>query len=200
MSYIKIGKYGGDDSTKPTYQFKVELDEDYVDSTDVYMWFESENFSDNDYLYCRSNVINYITHVGGFNGLTNDLHRELLVQNFCVGKEDRDKLYDDKTQEEYWLDFVKKSELCRHDRWERAKSYASYRLSVEDSNDLGVETLHLNEKYVKYSIESFDEDGVYGLLDWLLGLGIYQGNGFPSKTYFTAELQQGIINILNGIV
>ena len=199
MSYVKIGKYAGNDSTKPMYQFKVELDDDYVDSTDVYMWFEAVNYSNKDYLYCRINAMAYIVAIGGFDSLTNVTHKELAAQNFCVSKEDRDKIYNDTEQESYWLSFVRKSELCRHNRWEKAKSFASYRLSVADSNDLGVDTLHLNEKYVKYSIESYVEDGVYGLFDWLLGDGVYVGGGFPSKTYFTTELQNGIIDILNGL-
>jgi hypothetical protein len=198
MGYIKIGKYGGLDETKPTYQFKEVLDVDYVDSTDVFMWFEAQNYADKDYLYCRENAMIYIANIGGFSSLTSETHKELAVQNFCVGKDDRDSVYDDNEQELFWYVFIVKSEKCRSVRWDKAKSFASYRLSIVDSNDLAEDTNNLNVSFVKYGITSFNEDGKDGLVDWLLSQSSFSGGGFENKTYFTLVLQSGIIELLNG--
>ena len=196
MSYIKIGKYAGNDPNADEYQFKEILDVDYVDSTDVYMWFEAPNFSKKDYLWCREQAMIYIQSIGGFSALTNDIHKELAVKNFCVGEEDRLSMFTLEEQEVFWFEFAMKSELCRSRRWDKAKSYASFRLSIVDSNDLAEVTMDLNMLYIKYGIDSFVKDGKWGLIDWLNSDGIYSDTGFTNKTYYNADIQTGILNIL----
>jgi len=196
MNYIKIGKYAGNDPNADEYQFKENLDENYVDSTDVYMWFEAPNFSDKDYLWCREQAIIYIHNIGGFGNLTNDTHKQIGVKNFCVGEEDRLTIYTVEEQELFWFDFAMKSEKCRSDRWDKAKSYASFRLSIQDSNDLAEETMDLNMLYIKYGIDSFVKDGKWGLTDWINSNGIYSENGFSTKSYYSETIKNGLDNIL----
>lgn len=196
MDYIKIGKYAGNDPNADEYQFKVVLDEEYVDSTDVYMWFETPNFSDKDYLWCRQQAMIYIQVIGGFTSLTNNIHKELAIKNFCVGEEDRLSMFTLEEQEVFWFEFAMKSELCRSRRWDKAKSYASFRLSIADSNDLAEATMDLNMLYIKYGIDSFVKDGKWGLIDWLDSDGIYEENGFKSKQYYNEVILNGILSIL----
>jgi len=196
MSYLKIGKYYGSDETKSTYQFKNTLDTDYADISDVYMWFEVENFTDVDYLYGRLGAIGFINNNGGFSALT-ETHKEIAIQNFCVGQSDRGTIYTSSEQEFYWSKFIKKSEICRDGRWDRAKSYISFRLTSSEGSDLSVDTLILNEKYIKYGIEDLSTDGIDGLYDWLNGVSSFSQNGFPSKTYYNEIYKNGIISILN---
>lgn len=198
MSYLKIGKYYGNNQTAETYQIKTILDEDYFDITNVYHWFNLQTELNKDYLYCRAGAIEYLNSVGGFSGLT-QLDKENVAKNFCVSKSDRDTIYTEEEQEFFWGEFVKKSKEARALRWENAKIFASYRLSILDSSDLAVDTLELNQKYVEYGIETFSEDGKDGLYDWLRSEGNYVSSGFLQKTYYTESLKNGIINKLNGL-
>ena len=43
------------------------------------------------------------------------------------------------------------------------------------------------------------EDNQDGLIDWLKNEGNFTANGFSSKSYYTEELKNGIINKLNGL-
>jgi len=198
MSYLKIGKYYGELDNQPTYQYKEVLGIDYMDVSDVYMWFESQNYDKRDYLFARSGAIMYIANNGGFSALTEE-NKIIASKNFCVSKADRDSIHTDFEQEEFWLDFVLNSEKARSDRWVKAKSYVSFRLSPVDSTDLSVETRVLNEKYIKYGIEDLATDGRDGLFDWIKGEGSFITNGLPSKSYYSEELMNGIIDRLNGL-
>jgi hypothetical protein len=195
MENLRIGKYYGNEQDKDVYQIKELLDQDYADITCVATWFLMEKETENDFLYCRDRVIEFIT-LNGFEALS-DNDKILAVKHFCLPKEVRNLISTEKEQELYWEEFCKSSEVCRHNRWEKAKAFASYRLSIFDSNDLGVSTMGLNEKFVKYSITSFTADGISGLQDWVLGENEYLNSGLPNKTYFTEELAQGILNIIN---
>lgn len=200
MSYLKIGKYYGESLTATTYQIKEVLDADYLDITNVEHWFMLQDELNKDYLYCRDGAIGYINYgAGGFNALTQK-GKELAAKNFCVAKADRDTIYTDTEQESFWNDFVINSKNVRVGRWDKAKSYASYRLAIVDSNDLAEETLLLNQKYTEYGIESFAKDGKLGLLDWINDTYSYSGGtGFSSKSYYTDTIKNGIIDRLNGL-
>jgi hypothetical protein len=197
MSYLKIGKYFGVNQGFETYQTKEVLDEGYADITNVYHWFKLDEL-DKDFLYRRQMAIEYIISVGGFDNLS-ELDKSYAAKNYCVGPIDRDKIFTNIEQEEYWYHFVVNSESCRKDRWDKAKSFASYRLSITDSSDLAVSTSLLNENFIKYGIENFAEDNQDGLFDWLKSEGNFTANGFSSKSYYTEELKNGIINKLNGL-
>jgi hypothetical protein len=198
MSYLKIGKYYGENPNLPTYQIKEILDTDYLDISNVTHWFMLQDELGKDYLFCRNGAIGFINGTTGFSGLTQG-DKEYASQNFCVSKSDRDTIYTDSEQEGFWDIFVKKSKETRGLRWENAKSFISYRLSPLDSSDLAVSTLELNQRYVEYGIESLSEDGQDGLFDWLKNEGNFINNGFSQKVYYTEELKVGILNKLNNV-
>jgi hypothetical protein len=194
---MKIGKLFGRDDL-PTFQMKEVLDPDYLDITNVYHWFKLEEL-EKDFLYRRTQAISYIVSVGGFDNL-DELNQSYAAKNYCVGPSDRIKLFTESEQEEYWYHFVINSEQCRKERWDKAKAFVSFRLSVTDSTDISLTTTQLNENYIKYGIESNSSDGNDGLIDWLESTGSYSGGtGFSSKTYYTEELKNGIIDRLNGL-
>ena len=198
MSYLKIGKYYGENPNLPTYQIKEILDTDYLDISNVTHWFMLQDELGKDYLFCRNGAIGFINGTTGFSGLTKS-DKEYAAQNFCVSKSDRDTIYTDSEQEGFWDIFVKKSKETRGLRWENAKAFISYRLSPLDSSDLAVSTLDLNQRYVEYGIESLSEDGQDGLFDWLKNEGNFINNGFSQKVYYTEELKVGILNKLNNV-
>lgn len=198
MSYLKIGKYYGENPNSPTYQIKEILDVGYLDISNVTHWFMLQDELVKDYLFCRNGAIGFINNTTGFSGLTQS-DKEFAAQNFCVSKTDRDTIYTDIEQEGFWEVFVKKSKESRGLRWENAKAFISYRLSTFESSDLAVSTLELNQRYVEYGIESLIEDGQDGLFDWLKNEGNFINNGFFQKVYYTEELKVGILNKLNNV-
>ena len=197
MAYLKIGKYYGPDPEAPTYQFKDTLDEYYLDISCVEYWFKVGEEAGKDFIYQKDGAVGYITNNGGFDALT-EYDKPYAAQNFCVDKADRDKLYTDAEQEVYWKTFVANSQVARQLRWDNCKSYISFRLSSANSNNVADDTLLLNEKYIYYGIESQSRDGVDGLLDYINGTSTYSGGGFPSKSYYTESLKDGVLNCLNG--
>tara|TARA_Y100000389_G_scaffold101553_1_gene98353 strand:+ start:2133 stop:2729 length:597 start_codon:yes stop_codon:yes gene_type:complete len=198
MSYLKIGKYYGGNPNSPTYQIKEVLDADYLDISNVTHWFTLQEELGKDYLFCRDGAIGFINGTTGFSGLTQS-DKEYSAQNFCISKTDRDTIYTDNEQEGFWGIFVYKSKECRSLRWDSAKSFVSYRLSIFDSSDLAVSTLYLNQRYVEYGIESINEDGQDGLFDWLKNEGNFINNGFTQKVYYSEELKIGILNKFNNV-
>ena len=197
MSHKKIGKLSGIKGL-PEYQVKEVLDEHYVDITSVYHWFKIEQLNI-DYLYRRSMAIEYIQSIGGFINL-DDIDKAYAIKNYCVGSIDRSSLYSQEDQEEHWYHFVVNSENCRKKRWDKAKAFASFRLTPSDSSDLAISTSSLNENYIKYGIEEYVSDNKDGLFDWLNSTGSFStGGGFNEKKYFSTELRDGILNKLKGL-
>ncbi len=197
MSYIKIGKYYGTDISASTYQFKEILDNDYLDISSVVYWFEVGSDAGVDYLYQRDGAIGFISASGGFNSLSTD-DKSAAASNFCVSKDDRDTIYTDAEQENFWSDFVDNSQEARRIRWNKSKSFISYRLAPSQSDEVANDTLTLNEKYVYYGIESYALNVIEGLFDYIQGTSTYSESGFPSKSYYTASLETGVMNYLNG--
>lgn len=195
---MKIGKYYGETPNQPIYQIKETLDADYFDITNVQHAFEIEELN-KDFLYRRDIAIQHVITVGGFDNLEENC-KTIAAKYFCVGKTDRDKVLTETQQEDNWSIFTQESEYARGLRWIKAKDFASYRLSIVDSTDLATSTLTLNTKFVEYGIESLAVDGVSGLFDWVKGEGEYSGTGFTSKTYYTTELRDGIMDRLNGLI
>ena len=148
MGYLKIGKYFGPDTSSLTYQFKENLDEYYLDISCVEYWFEIGEEAGKDYLYQRTGSIGYIANSQSFSELT-ETDKKWAAQNFCVDKTDRDTLYTDAEQEEYWSVYLVKSQEARQIRWNKVKSYISYRLTKDESNDIADDTLILNENEIR---------------------------------------------------
>jgi hypothetical protein len=198
MGYLKIGKYYGPNPDETLiYEFKETLDEYYLNISCVAYWFQIGEEAGKDYLYQRTGSLGYIANSQSFSELT-DNDKVFAAQNFCVDKADRDTIYTDAEQESYWSIYIAKSQEARQIRWNKAKSYISYRLTRDESNEIANETLILNEKYVDYGIESKALDNIDGLFDYVQGTAAYTDSGFPSKTYYTPELEAGIMNYLDG--
>ncbi len=197
MSYIKIGKYYGTDPSASTYQFKEILDNNYLDISCVEYWFKVGTEAGVDFLYQRDGAIGFISASGGFDSLT-QYDKPYAASNFCVGKADRDTIYTDAEQEDFWSDFVANSQEARRTRWNKSKSFISYRLTPSQSDEVANDTLLLNEKYVYYGIESYALNVIEGLFDYIQGTSTYSESGFPSKSYYTASLETGVMNFLNG--
>jgi len=198
MGYLKIGKYYGPNPSASIYQFKEVLDADYLDISCVEYWFKIGEEAGKDFLYQRAGAMGYIANSQSFAELS-EYDKPYAAQNFCVDKSDRDTLYTDAEQEVYWKSYIGNSQNARQTRWDNAKSYISYRLDKANSNDVAQDTLLLNEKYIYYGIESSSIDTVDGLFDYVNGSSGYTSTGFPSKTYYTTELKEGVTNCLNGL-
>jgi hypothetical protein len=198
MGYIKIGKNKGYDKTLPKYQFKEVLDDDYEDISSIREWFRAPEYANVDYIYSKDGAIGYMINNGGFSVFTEE-EKIQLAKNFCVGKSDRDTVLTNDEQEVCWEIFVYNSHNARNRRWNITRSFISYRLSPIESSDLGESTDNLTSKYLRYGIESEDVDGIPGIYDWVKDENHYSsGNGFSSKSYYSKELKDGILDRLNG--
>jgi hypothetical protein len=200
MSYLKIGKYYGESLTANTYQFKTVLDTDYADISDISMWFGAQEYADIDYTFAREGAIGYMMAQGGFSALTEN-DKITMARNYCVDQTDRDSVLTQQEQESYWELFIYNSENARTRRWSIAKAFISFRLDKVDGNDLGEATDILTNKFLRYDITSYSADSTTGLFDWLNDSHIYSGGtGFSSKSYYTSELRDGILDRLKGKV
>jgi hypothetical protein len=198
MSYIKIGKNKGYDKTLPRYQFKEVLDSDYEDISSIRNWFDAPGYANVDYIYSKDGATGYMNNNGGFSSLSEN-DRIQLSKNFCVDKADRDTVISDDEQKFSWDIFVYNSQNARNRRWNMARSFISYILTPSDSSDLGDATDTLTSRYLRYAIESEVEDGKPGLYDWIKDENYYSGGtGFSSKSYYSTDLRDGIIDRLNG--
>jgi hypothetical protein len=171
----------------------------YKDITDNKNWM-TVGLNEYDYQFCRSQVMEWtqseITKHNHFSGLTTD-DQTYAAMTFSVTKTERDLIRTEVEQETDWARFVDNMRASRTDRWDSAKKWISYRLDPLDSIDIAETTNTLSNNYLLYGVESNADDGVDGLFDWLENTSSYSGGtGFSGKTYWTQELQDGIIDIL----
>jgi hypothetical protein len=111
MSYLKLGKYYGAGSLDEydKYQIKEELDDDYSDISCVQVWLEVGESLGLDYLKRRERAKEYVSTVK-FETLS-DYEKKLACQEYLVSKIDRDTIYTEEEQYEYWKNFIKKHTL-----------------------------------------------------------------------------------------
>jgi len=197
MGYVKIGKWYGDGDA-PVLQWKENLDPGYQDISAVEYYYSLGPQCEKDYLFQRTCSMAYMTGSSQTFSDLDDMSKRYAAQNFIVSKEDRDTLYTDTEQEEYWSIYIAKAQEARQTRWNNVKSYISYRLTKDQSNEIANDTIVLNEKYIYYGIESKALDNIDGLFDYVEGTAAYTDAGFPSKPYYTTELGNGVMNFLNG--
>lgn len=169
------------------------LQNGYSDITNITNW-TSIGFDLKDYDYVRSRI-REITQSTGFSGLTQD-EKIIVAKYFIVDKTDRDTVLSEDEQIFYWDNLVVNSQECRFKRWEGAKKYISYKLTPVNSSDLAKSTSILCSDYINYNIITLAKDGISGLFDYLKGEGSYTTNGYPSKSYWTQEDQDRIMDIL----
>lgn len=99
---------------------------------------------------------------------------------------------------ENWSVLNLKTKKCRQRRWDALFNYLSLKLEKVQGFDLAftVDKLGLSNNYLMYGLESESIDGVPGLFDYFEGTSIFAQNGFPSKPYWTQELQNEIMKII----
>jgi hypothetical protein len=147
-----------------------------------------------DFTYIR-NQIRELTELIGFTNLTLE-EKIISAKYFVVSKSDRDTVLNNEEQYDYWNTIILNSQISRINRWVEAKRYISYRLSTLDSSDLAKSTSNLSNDYINYNIITKEKNGVSGLFDYLTGEGDYELNGYPSKSYWTIDDQETLIDIL----
>lgn len=170
------------------------LDPAYEDVSSITHWDGLGQSTDADYTY-RREAIAAIVSATGFANLSEE-DQKTAARLFTVNKADRDMVLTEDEQRAAWAILVEASIQCRAARWNRAKTYISYRLNVADSSDLAISTSDLCTNYVNYNITSHALCGRDGLYDFLQGTSAYAGGGFPYKPYWTQEYQDRLMEIL----
>lgn len=174
-----------------------EVVEGYADISTIANW-DSIGRDLKDYSFVRNEIKNLYDFLGNEN--IGEDEAKILCQLFILPKERRDIFYTEEEQKILWINFVNASMSCREHRWESAKNYISYFLEPADSSDLAFDTQLLCETYIKYNITEEAISGKPGLMDYIKGASVYANSGFPSKDYWSEELQTALLNILeNGI-
>jgi hypothetical protein len=173
---------------------KVEPGKSYTDITSNKNWMEI-GIKYFDYLFCRNQVMIW-TAVNGFTALTTE-EQIVAATHFAVSDIDRATVLTDEEQQEAWSDLIVKTRDSREKRWTAAKSYISYTLPMADSIDLGKTTTDLTNDYILYGVETFADDGVIGLFDYLENNYSYSGGtGYSGKTYWAQVDQDKMMDIL----
>ena len=102
-----------------------------------------------------------------------------------------------------YKNYNKQAVIARQARFDNTITYLEINLptsqafdlanSLEMSTSYGVS---IKNNYLTYGIESVANDGISGIIDFVMGTGSFVTTGFPSKPYFNKTLQNGVINIL----
>lgn len=169
------------------------LKPNYEDVSSITNW-KLYGYRLKDYNYIRDRI-KEITYSVGFDNLS---YSEKLIsaEFFVVGKPERDSVLSEEEQYQFWDTLITESQKSRFDRWEHAKKYISYVLTPINSSDLAKSTSELCNDYINYNIITKTKDGISGLFDYLKGEGDYTTNGYPSKSYWTQQDQDKLMDIL----
>ena len=181
--------------TKPVYVFtEEELDEDYNDITSIenIMKLCTGDFRKKVW-YCG----NYLSEIG-FENL-NDNEKRLACELFLVEKSIIQQYLTSDEIASYWRSFNDEFKSSRIARWKEAFNVVA--LSIPDAYGIdlafSVDALSLNKNYIEYNIATKASNGVIsGLFDYLEGKFDFVDNGFPSKPYWTQDLQDKLMDIL----
>lgn len=176
----------------------------YADITTIENWDTYAPYVNKDFLFIRQCIKDLVDY--SFIDKNGDTWRYSENMNFgdgviasryfLVSKSIRDQFISDSEQEFYWKILVDKSQESRKKRWESAKTYISFKLSPQNSSDLALSTSDLCNNYINYNIVSKTKDGVSGLFDYLRGIEDYSTNGYPSKSYWSQQDQDRLLDIL----
>lgn len=172
-----------DDILKPNYE----------DVSSIINW-DSYGERLKDFNYIRDRIKFFVDTIG-FQNLSYD-EKYIAAKYFLVNKTDRDSVISETDQKYYWDDLITKSQNSRFNRWENAKRYISYVLPPINSSDLAKSTSELCNDYINYNIITKTKDGVSGLFDYLKGEGDFVTNGYPSKSYWSQQDQDKLMDIL----
>jgi hypothetical protein len=200
QAYILNGKplsdYSGWQSSEvfgPPFIVDNIIKDGYMDVSSIINW-DSYGERLKDFNYIRDRIKFFVDTIG-FQNLSYD-EKYIAAKYFLVSKSDRDSVISEQDQKYYWDDLVTKSQNSRFNRWENAKRYISYVLTPINSSDLAKSTSELCNDYINYNIITKTKDGISGLFDYLKGEGDYMGLGYPTKSYWTQQDQDKLMDIL----
>lgn len=176
----------------------------YEDITSIQNWDNLSIVLNKDYSFIRQRIkdildVSNIDKNGDivkYSDRMNYQEGQIASRYFLVDKNVRDVYHSESEQSNFWSFFVEMSQQSRKTRWEKAKTYISYKLSPQYSSDLAISTSELCNNYINYNIVAKLKDGVSGLFDYLRGVEDYSTNGYPSKTYWTQQDQDKLMDIL----
>ena len=196
LNGIPLSDYSGWASSEvfgPPFLVSNIIKDGYMDVSSITNW---DNFGDRlkDFIYVRDKIKSFVDSIG-FSNLSLE-EKIISAKYFVVGKTDRDSVLSEEEQYQFWDTLVTESQKSRFIRWEYAKKYISYVLSPINSSDLAKSTSVLCNDYINYNIITKVKDGISGLFDYLKGEGDYMFNGYPSKSYWTQENQDHLMDIL----
>jgi hypothetical protein len=171
------------------------LREGYTDISSIVSWYEIGH-NVKDYTYVRERIRDLYNQIG-YENLTQQ-EKDIVSYLFISSKIERGVILSEEEEEEFnkWCVLIENSQECRLKRWETAKKYISFKLTQINSSDLANSTSKLCYEYINYNITTKIEDGVSGLFDYLKGEGDYTLTGYPSKSYWTQQDQDKIMDIL----
>ena len=169
------------------------LQPNYTNISSITSWYEV-GFGIKDYLFVRDCIRDLYSNIG-FNDLTNS-EKLIVTQLYIATKAERDTILAEEEQKYYWSKLLEQLQDCRFKRWDLAKKYISYKLSITDSSNLANDITILYSNYINYNITGITKDGIDGLFDYLQGIGSYTANGYPSKSYWTQIDQDTMLSLL----
>ncbi len=165
----------------------------YTYITSIVSWYEiGHNIKD--YTYVRDRIKDLYNQIG-YENLTQQ-EKDIVSELFISSKIQRSNILSEEEEFNKWCVLIENSQDCRFKRWEAAKKYISFKLTQINSSDLANSTSELCYNYINYNITKKIDDGVSGLFDYLKGEGDFINNGYPSKSYWTQEDQNRIMDIL----
>ena len=176
----------------------------YTDITSIENWDSLSPNIDKDYSFIRQRIkeildVSYVDKDGNTITYTDYMnYNEGIIASkyFLVDKLKRDYYLSESEQIFWWTNLVERSQQSRKTRWEKTKTYISYSLSPIDSSDLALSTTDLCNNYINYNITSKSKDGASGLFDYLRGTEDFISNGYPSKSYWSQQDQNRLLDIL----
>jgi hypothetical protein len=169
------------------------LREGYTDISSIVSWYEIGH-NVKDYTYVRERIRDLYNQIG-YENLTQQ-EKDIVSYLFISSKIERGVILSEEEEFNKWCVLIENSQECRLKRWETAKKYISFKLTQINSSDLANSTSKLCYEYINYNITTKIEDGVSGLFDYLKGEGDYTLTGYPSKSYWTQQDQDKIMDIL----
>jgi hypothetical protein len=176
----------------------------YADITSIENWDGLSMQLNKDFLFIRQQIkqlldVSYVDKSGNTITYSDYMnHNEGVIESryFLVDKSKRDIYISEAEQLFWWNVLIEKSLESRKIRFEQAKKYISYKLTSENSSDLAISTYELGIKYVDFDITGKVRDGYSGLFDYLKGVEDFSTNGYPSKSYWSQQDQDRILDIL----
>jgi hypothetical protein len=176
----------------PNYNFvDVVDDENEIDITDFDTLSIFGVRTGYDFMFVRNEVITLRDLEGGFSGLTDEWKKEICAEfAACTEAQALSVLSVDK-QKKHWKNTLNSLRESRETRVEKARQELGLEvlagtMPITDSNQFYKDTKDLFRNYIGAGdIEFFD---------WINSTGAYIATGFASKSYYTDERKQILVD------